>query len=117
MRAVVQRVTESSVSVNNEIIGKIGGGLMVLLGVAAADKTDDADYLADKITHLRIFEDENGKMNRSLIDTGGEMLVGKTGRKGSGAHLIPGQDQSSPRRIGSICVHCCCWGHKCMDFQ
>ena len=75
MRAVIQRVKESSVSVNNEIIGKIGSGLMVLLGVAETDSAEDADYLAAKIVNLRIFEDENQKMNRSLLDMGGEMLV------------------------------------------
>lgn len=75
MRAVIQRVKESSVSVNNEIIGKIGSGLMVLLGVAETDRVEDADYLAAKIVNLRIFEDENHKMNRSLLDIGGEMLV------------------------------------------
>ncbi len=75
MRAVIQRVKESSVSVNNEIIGKIGSGLMVLLGVAETDMVEDADYLAAKIVNLRIFEDENHKMNRSLLDLGGEMLV------------------------------------------
>jgi D-tyrosyl-tRNA(Tyr) deacylase len=75
MRAVIQRVKESSVSVNNEIIGKIGFGLMVLLGVSETDRVEDADYLAAKIINLRIFEDENHKMNRSLLDIGGEMLV------------------------------------------
>lgn len=75
MRAVIQRVKESSVSVNNEIIGKIGSGLMVLLGVSETDRVEDADYLAAKIINLRIFEDENHKMNRSLLDIGGEMLV------------------------------------------
>lgn len=75
MRAVIQRVKESSVSVNNEIIGKIGSGLMVLLGVSETDRAEDVDYLADKIVNLRIFEDENHKMNRSLLDIGGEMLV------------------------------------------
>ena len=75
MRAVIQSVKESSVSVNNEMIGKIGVGLMVLLGVAKTDRTEDADYLAAKIVNLRIFEDENLKMNRSLLDIGGEMLV------------------------------------------
>lgn len=75
MRAVIQRVEKSSVSVDNKVIGEIGGGLLVLLGVAREDTPDDADYLADKIANLRIFEDENGKMNRSLIETSGEMLV------------------------------------------
>ncbi|MBW2167049.1 MAG: D-tyrosyl-tRNA(Tyr) deacylase [Deltaproteobacteria bacterium] len=72
MRAVIQRVKESSVSVNNGIVGKIGKGL---LGVAGDDGVNEAEYLAEKIIHLRIFEDENGKMNRSLLETGGEMLV------------------------------------------
>ena len=75
MRAVVQRVKSSSVVVDNEIIGNIGNGLLVLLGVAKTDKSEDAEYLAEKIVNLRIFEDENSKMNRSLIDIGGEMLV------------------------------------------
>ena len=75
MRAVIQRVKESSVSVQNEIVGKIASGLMVLLGVAETDRAEDADYLAAKIVNLRIFEDENHKMNRSLLDIGGEMLV------------------------------------------
>ncbi len=75
MRAVVQRVKESSVSVADEIVGKIGKGLMVLLGVAREDRPEDADYLADKIVNLRIFEDENGKLNRSLLETRGEMLI------------------------------------------
>ena len=75
MRAVIQRVKRSSVSVDSEIIGKIGSGLLVLLGVSREDEIKDADYLADKIPNLRIFEDENAKMNRSLLETGGEMLV------------------------------------------
>ena len=75
MRAVIQRVKESSVSVNNGIVGKIDKGLLVLLGVAENDRPGDADYLSEKIINLRIFEDENHKMNRSLLETGGEMLV------------------------------------------
>ena len=75
MRAVVQRVKESSVKTDDQIISQIGGGLLVLLGVAQADRLVDADYLANKISNLRIFEDEYGKMNRSLLETGGEMLV------------------------------------------
>jgi D-aminoacyl-tRNA deacylase len=75
MRAVVQRVSQSTVSVAGEVVGRIGPGLMVLLGVAAGDQPDEADWLADKIANLRIFEDGEGKMNRSLLETGGEMLV------------------------------------------
>jgi D-tyrosyl-tRNA(Tyr) deacylase len=61
--------------VDDQTIGRIGPGLLVLLGVSRADEEKDADYLADKIAHLRIFEDDDGKMNRSLVDTGGEMLI------------------------------------------
>jgi D-aminoacyl-tRNA deacylase len=75
MRAVVQRVKESSVSVSSRVISRIGPGLLVLLGVSEADETGDVDFLSEKIPHLRIFEDENGKMNRSLMETRGEMLV------------------------------------------
>jgi D-tyrosyl-tRNA(Tyr) deacylase len=75
MRAVVQRVKESSVTVGSDIIGKIGAGLLVFLGVSKEDTTNDVDYLADKILNLRIFEDEHGKMNRSLLETRGDMLV------------------------------------------
>lgn len=75
MQAVIQRVKESSVKVDNETIAQIGNGLLVLLGVAKEDSTQDADFLAGKIVHLRIFEDENGKMNRSLLETNGTMLV------------------------------------------
>jgi D-tyrosyl-tRNA(Tyr) deacylase len=75
MRAVIQRVKQSSVSVDQEVIAKIDKGLLVLLGVAGQDHHADAEYLADKIIKLRIFEDQNGKMNRSLLDIGGQMLV------------------------------------------
>jgi D-aminoacyl-tRNA deacylase len=75
MRAVVQRVRESSVEVEQEIVARIGKGLLVLLGVANQDRSQDAEFLAHKIAHLRIFEDQNGKLNRSLIEVGGEMLV------------------------------------------
>jgi D-tyrosyl-tRNA(Tyr) deacylase len=75
MIAVVQRVSQSSVTADGSEVGAIGPGLNVLLGVAQGDETSDADFLASKIPHLRIFEDENGKMNRSLLDTGGQLLV------------------------------------------
>ena len=75
MRAVVQRVTECEVHVHDQAVGRIGPGLLVLLGISRSDEEKDADYLADKIAHLRIFEDADGKMNRSLVDTGGEMLI------------------------------------------
>jgi D-tyrosyl-tRNA(Tyr) deacylase len=75
MRAVIQRVKKSSVKAADEIVGQIGKGLLVLLGVARDDAAKDADYLANKIINLRIFEDPDGKMNRSLLETGGELLV------------------------------------------
>ena len=75
MRAVIQRVKSSSVTVNKKQISQIGPGLLVLLGVSRADESSDAEYLSDKVANLRIFEDSDGKMNRSLIDIGGEILV------------------------------------------
>jgi D-tyrosyl-tRNA(Tyr) deacylase len=75
MRAVIQRVKQSSVKTNDEIVGRIGQGLLVLLCVAKGDSVADADYLANKIINLRIFEDEDGKMNQSLLETGGELLA------------------------------------------
>ena len=75
MRAVIQRVSRAQVSVGGEVVGQIGPGLLVLLGVAKADVLSDAEYLAAKITGLRIFEDENGKMNLSLAETGGAVLA------------------------------------------
>src|SRR5208337_3876112 len=75
MRAVVQRVSRARVTVNGEITGEIGVGLLVLLGVGAGDTRADADYLAEKTIGLRIFEDAGGKMNLSVADVGGALLV------------------------------------------
>src|SRR4030095_12433079 len=75
MRAVIQRVSEASVAISNEIVGEIRDGILFLLGVARDDTPADADYLAEKIINLRIFVDDEGKMNRSLLETGGAMLV------------------------------------------
>ena len=75
MRAVVQRVSRASVKVDCEFAGRIAEGLLVLLGVAHEDTESDALYLADKIAGLRIFEDEAGKMNRSVVDIGGSVLA------------------------------------------
>ena len=75
MRAVIQRVSRARVTVHGEITGEIERGLLVLIGIASADTESDADYLAGKIAGLRIFEDEQGKMNLSLADVGGSMLA------------------------------------------
>ncbi len=75
MRAIIQRVKEASVDVEGGTVGRIGKGLLVLLGAGKGDTTADVDYLVDKILTLRIFEDSEGKMNLSVTDTGGEVLV------------------------------------------
>src|SRR5438105_829257 len=75
MRAVVQRVTRAKVTVDSEIIGEIGNGLVVLLGIARDDTKLDAAYLTDKIAALRIFDDEEGKMNLSVKDVNGAVLI------------------------------------------
>jgi D-tyrosyl-tRNA(Tyr) deacylase len=75
MRAVLQRVSQAQVQVDGAVAGEIGAGLLVLLGVAKPDTAADAQILVEKILHLRIFPDDAGKMNRSLLDTGGGLLV------------------------------------------
>ena len=75
MRAVLQRVLRANVTVSGETTGEIGKGLLILLGVGTEDVEADATYLVDKIVNLRIFDDASGKMNRSLVDIGGELLV------------------------------------------
>src|SRR3989442_8370831 len=75
MRAVVQRVTRAKVTVNQEIVGEIGNGLVVLLGIARDDTKLDAAYLVEKISSLRIFDDDEGKMNLSVKDVNGAMLI------------------------------------------
>ncbi|WP_299643982.1 D-aminoacyl-tRNA deacylase [uncultured Chloroflexus sp.] len=75
MRAVIQRVSEASVTVNGSVVGAIGHGLLILLGVTQTDTLADVDLLAEKIAHLRIFGDHEGKFNLSLIDVGGAALV------------------------------------------
>jgi len=105
MRAVVQRVTSAKVEVDDRTVGEIGAGLLVLLGVARDDEPADADYLADKIIGLRIFRDDEGKMNRSLTDTSGALLVvsqftlyGDT-RKGRRPSYI---DAAEPERANAL---------------
>lgn len=75
MRAVVQRVSRAAVTVDGRVVGEIGQGLAVLVGVGEGDTIDDADAIADKLVGLRIFPDDDGKMNRSVVDSGGDMLV------------------------------------------
>src|SRR2546422_7831723 len=75
MRALLQRVSQASVTVDEQVVGHIGQGLLVLLGVGQGDSEAQVKNLADKIVYLRIFGDEAGKMNRSLLDIGGEVLV------------------------------------------
>ena len=75
MRVVIQKVSRASVTVDNEIISSISGGLLVLLGIEDADTDEDIDWLVKKITQLRIFNDENGVMNRSVKDVDGEVII------------------------------------------
>ncbi|MBU5257418.1 D-aminoacyl-tRNA deacylase [Tissierella praeacuta] len=75
MRAVVQRVSEATVRVDNKVVGEIGEGLLVFLGIGEGDTEKDLEYLVDKVLGLRIFQDENDKMNLSLLDINGEILV------------------------------------------
>lgn len=75
MRAVVQRVSHAEVRVDNQVVGKIGPGALVYLGISTSDEVSDASSVAQKIAQLRIFDDDQGKMNRSLLDVGGSALV------------------------------------------
>lgn len=75
MKIVIQRVSQASVSIGGSLFSEIGGGLMVLVGVVEGDTADDADWLAMKTVNMRIFDDENGVMNRSVADVGGEVLA------------------------------------------
>ena len=75
MRALIQRVTRASVTIGSAVRGEIGQGFLILLGITDGDTVDDAVYLADKTVKLRVFTDENDKMNRSLADVGGGILV------------------------------------------
>ena len=75
MRALLQRVSEASVTIDGRVRSQIGRGLLVLLGVESADDAGDADWLARKIAQLRLFEDDEGKMNRSILESGGDALV------------------------------------------
>ncbi len=95
MRVIVQRVSKASVEVDGRITGAIGQGILVLLGVSHADGEAEADYLLDRVTGLRMFNDAGGKMNLSLRDVGGSLLVGAT----DGYRLVTrtGEDAFSTR--------------------
>ena len=75
MKVVIQRVHRASVTVDSKVVGKIGRGLAILIGIAEIDEITDVDFIVDKCVNLRIFEDENGKMNRSVLEEGGEILA------------------------------------------
>ncbi len=75
MRSVVQRVARAAVRVDRQVVGEVGQGLLVLLGVAEGDSPEECRWMADKLAQLRIFEDEAGKMNRSVLDVGGSVLL------------------------------------------
>jgi len=74
MKVVVQRCDEAKVTVNNKVVGKIGKGMMLLVGFTDTDTSKEIDYMVDKVINLRIFDDDNGVMNKSLLDTGGSIL-------------------------------------------
>jgi D-tyrosyl-tRNA(Tyr) deacylase len=75
MRCVVQRVSSATVSVDRNVVGQIGEGLLALVGVAAGDEAADVEYIASKLRDLRVFADDEGRMNRSVVETGGALLV------------------------------------------
>ncbi|CFX61692.1 D-tyrosyl-tRNA(Tyr) deacylase [Syntrophomonas zehnderi OL-4] len=110
MRAVVQKSQRSSVNINNEEIACISYGLVVLLGVKKGDTRSDAEYIMDKIINLRIFEDEQGKMNRSLLEEGGDLLMvsqftlyGDT-RKGRRPSFTAAEDPEPARELFAYCL-------------
>jgi len=75
MRALLQRVSRANVAVDDSVVGEIGAGLLILLGVAKSDTSPDAEFLADQILNLRVFPDDAGKMNRSLLESNGDLLI------------------------------------------
>jgi D-aminoacyl-tRNA deacylase len=105
MRAVVQRVSECTVHVEDRLVGKIGQGLLVYLGVSRRDTEKDAKLICDKVVNLRIFPDENDKMNRSVLDVGGEVLVVSQftlygdAREGRRPSYIEAADPETARRL------------------
>ena len=120
MRAVVQRVTEASVSVDDEVVGAVGPGVMVLLGISPSDGDAEAKWFADKVANLRIWPDSEGKMNRSLLDVGGQALVvsqftlygdARKGRRPSFIRAAQGAEadavyQRCVKELSGLGVHC-----------
>lgn len=104
MKAVIQRVSSASVTVDGTVVGEISRGLLVLLGVEKGDQQTQADWLAEKIATLRVFEDDNGKMNRSLVDVGGAVLaVSQFTLAGNCAKgRRPSFDTAAPPDIGKL---------------
>lgn len=111
MRACVQRVSRAQVSVDNQVIGQTGRGLVVLVGVAAGDDEKDVHWMAERVVHLRIFPDDEGKMNRSLKDVGGEMLAISQftlfgdARKGLRPSFIAAADPETGNRLYHDFIH------------
>ena len=120
MRAVVQRVTEASVSVDDDVVGAVGPGVMVLLGISSSDAEVEAKWFADKVANLRIWPDGEGKMNRSLLDVGGQALVvsqftlygdARKGRRPSFIGAAQGAEadavyQRCVKELSGLGVHC-----------
>ena len=113
MRAVVQRVTEAAVSVAGEIRGRVGRGLLVLLAAGDGDGPADLDYMVRKVTGLRVFEDDDGKMNRAVADVGGGLLVVsqftlygdcRKGRRPSFVHAM--EPAAADRMVGDFVARC-----------
>lgn len=110
MRAIIQRVTKGSVTVNNEIVGKVGKGFVVFLGVGQEDDEEDAQYISKKIANMRIFEDEEGKMNLSLKQVDGGVLAisqftlyGDT-RKGNRPSFVEAAPLEQANRLYEYCI-------------
>jgi D-tyrosyl-tRNA(Tyr) deacylase len=120
VRAVVQRVTRAQVTVEDRVVGKIGPGVLLLVGISHDDDRDDSRWLADKVANLRILSDAQGRMNRSLLESGGEALVvsqftllgdARKGRRPSFIHAAQGADANElylevAERLGGLGIRC-----------
>ena len=97
MRTVIQRVSAASITVDGQTVGRIGAGLCIFIGIGKDDNSDQAAALADKVKHLRIFEDQAEKMNRSVLDIGGEVLVSRSSPCTATATKVTGLRSPAPR--------------------